>query len=458
MQRIAIAAVLVVPLTACGQEARRQAEELQARVAAAETALADAHKAADEQKVELDASTARLLGVSTAVRDELLAAARPGIAGQELVQRAESILWIVDDHADFLDQTLTGRRIMVESRGQAALLLARSRLGYDERARELAQGAVALAQSAADAAPEDRAAQALLGDAYAGSARIERERGDVKAAIQTFERAVELLAASDKGRGDGTGSSENRGESAGGGKGRGRGKGRNKAQSLLVKQHLCNVYAELADAYRADSQFEQEVGTITRERHVQASICQVQSGLGGHGYLVARVGMAELIDRLGDATERYGDPADAVKVEQLSLGILRELAEEKPAEVAFTERLVPQGVEIAERCAALGQLEVLRATVVQAFEDLKVLENLGTPRASMRADEARLSLAMARGLTAGAEGASAGTDGYLAEAANWYGRAVESLDSLRVDGVLPAELAPLEEAALLGIEKLQSGG
>jgi hypothetical protein len=199
--------------------------------------------------------------------------------------------------------------------------------------------------------------------------------------------------------------------------------------------------------------FPLEAQTLDEERLVQANICQVQSTSGATGdYHFARRGMAELIDRLGDATLRKGDAADAVKIEQLSLNILRELSEERPSEMGFVERLVPQEIEIAEGLAALGQLEELRATVVQALEDQKVLRNLGQSEVRLRTEEARLALAMARGLTVSAEHGSGGPD-LLAEAANWYGRALECLDSLRVDGQLAAEFAPLEHEAMAGMEK-----
>ena len=452
---VAIAVVLAVPLAACGQEAKRQAEESRARAVVAETALKEAQEAADEEKLDLEVASVRLLGIAGAIRDEMLAAARPGYSDEDLQKSAERILWFVDDEAE--PSSLPGRRLLIEARQQAALLLVRANAGYEQRARELSGSAIALAEAALNAAPEDRGNKALLGDAYVGAARLDRERGALDSAIGSYERGLELLEQADKGRGDGTGSSENRGESSGGGKGRGRGKGRNKAQSLVLKHHTCDVFGELADTYRAAGKYDLEIGTINRERHIQGNICQVESTSKTGGYEVARLGMAELIDRLGDATLRLGDAADAVKVEQLSLTIMRELAEEKPGEKVFTERLVPQGVEIANRFAALGSVEELRATVVQAFEDLKVLQNLGTPPAIMRSDEARLSLAMARGLLQSAAG---GTDGAAAqaEAANWYGRAIESLDSLRVDGALPPEYAELEEAALTGIEQLETGG
>lgn len=453
MHRHALLVALLLPLSACGREAQRQAEESRARAAAVEAELQAARETMEAESAAAKVASASIVSLALLQHDEMLAASAPGVSQEEVARHAERILRLVDEHAEALGSTLDGKRILIEGRLQAARLLAGAGALYADRATALSAQALQEAQAALDAAPEDRGTKGLLGDAYAGAARVERARGDLASASASYRHALDLLIAADKGRGDGTGSSENRGEGSGGGKGRGHGKGKNKLQSLLMKTHTCAIYDELGDVFAAMGNFPQEALTLDEERLVQANICQVQSTSGLTGdYHFARRGMAELIDRLGDATLRKGDAADAVKIEQLSLSILRELSEERPSEMGFVERLVPQEIEIAEGQAALGQLEELRATVVQALEDQKVLRNLGQSEVRLRTEEARLALAMARGLTLNAERGAGGPD-LLAEAANWYGRALECVDSLRVDGQLAAEFAPLESEAIAGMEK-----
>jgi hypothetical protein len=186
----------------------------------------------------------------------------------------------------------------------------------------------------------------------------------------------------------------------------------------------------------------------------------MEHGSPGVGFQIARQELSQVIDRLGDNSARKGQSADAVEVEKLSLRILRELWEEIPDEPRFFEAILPQQVEIASRAADLGLegLESLRSTVTQALEDLKVIHNLGLTAQEAGGWEARLCLQMARGLTLASESAEGDAAALRAGAANWYGRVIVILESLKEEGVLPRSLVSVEEAGILGLSATQNEG
>jgi hypothetical protein len=452
--------LVLLGLWGCGAQAERMAAE--ARAAAERASAEHAQVAAELASLQAEHEAAEvetllLLELQAAIARQELGAERASTP-EEIAFCAQRIQRLIEQSTPVVGTSVHAQRLLLQGRAKAAEMLARAGPPFDETAREAAQTALAAAQEAHAANPEERALSAMLGDAFLGVGRVERARGDLAAAVPAYVRGIELLLAADKGRGDGTGTGENRGKSTGGGDGRKRGKGKNREQSVFLKAYLCSVYAELQAIYREQADSAKELTTLGEERLVQGNICQVRNGDPNAGYQFARLGMSELIDRLGDATEVAGDPADAVKVEKLSLQIVREVSEERPDIRLFKERIVWQEIEIASRAAALGNLEELRATVTQAFEDMKVLSNVGLPAPTLLYQDVRLSLEMARGL--GVVAAARGDAGQAlrAEAANWYGRAIEGLDGLRVEGVLPAAYAKLEEDALLGIERLQVGG
>ena len=321
-----------------------------------------------------------------------------------------------------------------------------------------------MAKAHLDDEPSDRVRLGLFGDAKAGKARVLLSLGRHLEAAELFAEAIEALELADKGRGSGTGGSEHKGEASGGGKGRGKGKGKNKVKSLALKRHIATICTEASIAYRLHGDFGKEFFFLSRERLFRGKICQAEGAAKGHRFQMARAELARTIDRLAENSIRKGEALDGVKVEQLVLHIHREVWEKVPDLPVFYEAILPQQVEVATKAANLGSeaLHLLRPAVTQAFDDLKLIRNIGMPDDEIATFEAQLCLQMGRGLTkASTDEGTSETDAadLVAEAVNWYGRVVVTLDGFRgEDGGLPPYMASIEEAALIGIESIQSGG
>ena len=443
--------VLLLPalVSACGHEAAARAEEARAQ---AEQARA----LAEETAAALEAAAAEsgvLLDLSTKVIAELSAMVGREVPPAELRRRSDRMLADLAASEGVLQRSDAGRRLLVETRLRAAALLSHPELDAGETVGSLRTEAMVLAEAAL-AAESSRERQSLVGDVHAGYARIALARGDHDTAVAEFEKALELLEAADKGRGSGTGTGEFRGEGSGGGKGRGQGKGRNKVKSVAAKHHIAAVMQELAEAYRAKGDYENECGTIQRERHVVGKLCMIAYGSPGHGYQSARMGMSELIDRLGDAAVRFGEPGLALMNEELALNILREIAGEAPEEPSFLLAIPDQALEVLAAQADQVELERLRSTVSRTLdEDLPRIAKIGMEPDERAAFEARVSYEMARGLAA----AAAQGDGGAAlwkEAVSWFGRVLEQLDGL---AELPDDLAALKAAASEGLRTAEAG-
>ena len=438
---------LPVLIVACGSN-DELAGELSAQRAEAEAARAEL----DEAQAAHALQRAVLADVAALVLDETAALAARDTAvpdPNDLRERAERILRATSERRSELLASGEGLRLFVDARGRAAAWLADPGIGLAERAREIGAESLAVAEAALAEDPSNRRLTAAVGDGHVNLGRIAWAAGDDAGAVAAYRIGVDTLRQADKGRGTGTGSSEFRGDGSGGGGGRGRGKGKNREQSVALKRHTIRVHDEIAAIHRAAGRGQDEHNSLTEARLLAGQLCQALSNGPDDAYQVARLRFAELIDRIADAAGRAKGNEQRLRDEQLSLMILREIYAEAPGKLVFFERVVPQEIEIAELLVELGRLEDLRALVTQALEDLKVLVNLDYPAPSRAGLEAQLSLQMARGLVA------TGDPAHRAEAANWYGRAIELLDAARVGGVLPAALVPVEEAALIGIDELQ---
>jgi hypothetical protein len=176
------------------------------------------------------------------------------------------------------------------------------------------------------------------------------------------------------------------------------------------------------------------------------NICKMESGSPGLSYLLARGEMAELIGRLADATERAGDPADAVGIEFLARQIWRELHEERPEHTPFLEAVLEHHVRIARRQGDQLLTADLRATATQAAGDLQILANRGVERELLLSLEARLALAVGVGLEKACKAESSAT--LALESTNWLHRSTELVETIRGEtGSVPRELLEVEAAA-----------
>ncbi|MEM7310000.1 MAG: hypothetical protein AAF682_25215 [Planctomycetota bacterium] len=451
--RLPFLALLLTLTSACGRAAEERAMEARmqadrARKEAAQTVAALRDTVASDQAV--------LLGLSGRMLSELAALAGREVPADELQMRADRMLSDLSDAEASLRTSDAGLRFLVEARLRAAALLADARIDAGDAVDGIAAESLALAEQAQAAEPDNRERGALVADAHAGSARIALVRGDFDAAVAGFKLAIELLEAADKGRGTGTGTGRSSGGGEGDGRGQGKGKGRSKARSVAMKRHQSSLLQELAFAYREAGDFENECATIQRERHVIAKLCQMAYGSPGTGYQAARMGMSDLLDRLGDAAGRYGEPGLALLYEELALNILCEISDEAPEEPAFLVAIPPQAIEVVRAQVDQGELEKLRATVARTLdEDLSKLARLGANPADLAASEAHLAFHMGRGLAAAAAEAEDGA-ALMSEAATWFGRALERLEGLRSGAELPPDLANLEAATTAALAAVEA--
>lgn len=442
-------------VSGCDSQADLEAKENLLRKAQADAALA-----AEAEEDARNLESVKLVEINQAIRDELGFLAGRNSSGEELLEHAEALIWRVERNMELLEKTTSGLGVLIDVRMRAASLLADARVDLSRKALAIVEENLELARVHMEEDPSSRTRVALHGNAQAGKARVLRALGRYIEAGELYNEAILVLEAADKGRGTGTGSGEFRGDAAGGGKGRGRGKGKNKTRSLSSKRHMAILSKEASEAFRLGGDLGLEFYHLSRERLFRSVVCQMEHGSPGIGFQIARMELAEVIDRLGDNSVRKGEHADAVEVKKLTLRILRELWEEIPEEPKFYEAILPQQVEIASCAADLGLegLESLKSTVTQALEDLKVIHNLGLTAQEAGGWEARLCLQMARGLTLASESDEVDAAALRAAAANWYGRVIVILESLKEEGALPRSLVPVEEAGILGLSATQNEG
>jgi translation initiation factor IF-2 len=107
MHRHALLVALLLPLSACGREAQRQAAESQARAAAAEAELQTARETLEAEFAAAKVASASLVSLALLQHDEMLAASAPGASQEEVARHAERILRLVDEHAEALGRPWT---------------------------------------------------------------------------------------------------------------------------------------------------------------------------------------------------------------------------------------------------------------------------------------------------------------------------------------------------------------
>ena len=466
---ILVTALLASTLTACGQGSsggdsnlEQQLADAQARIQTLSKALKEAEDQGASDGSESLIQFGRMMMMTAEVAGDLAAMSRPGVTDAARRFYADRVLDTVGLEEDLLSGTVEGLRLRTNLEMLVAGVLAYGSISDRALANRLVQGAMERAAAANQEAVRTRSSVMLLADAHAGAGRLAYARGHYVTAVGEFQKAADLLLDADKGRGTGTGSGEYRGDAEGGGKGRSRGKGQQKLVSLSLKRQTTHVYRELALAHRALGNFQEECIAINKERNVSGGICKMEHGSQGTRVQRARLNHAWIVDRLGDATYRYGraedewSMTDAALVEMTARRFMAEIAREAVDELIYQEAVIEQDLEIAWRLARLGQIEPvnehnegLRGWLATFQEDLQVYAQSGGDPDHVRSLDGYLHLYMGQGL--GKRSQMDDNEELLAEANNFYGRVIELVEESRTDGKLVPEMEALEAAALAGM-------